>query len=112
MKYLILIMISIAVLTGCSQNKGAESSSSYPSAVAWNNILYGLSVVEIPIKDIGKDIGKIERRTTPMPKKNGESNDKPAGSLLFEVKGIDSQEVIAVKVNEKYFKASKLGVLN
>jgi hypothetical protein len=46
-----------------------------------------------------------------MPKKNGESNDKPAGSLLFEVKGTDSQELIAVKVNDKYFSASKLGPL-
>jgi hypothetical protein len=106
MKYFILF--SIAVLTGCSQ----PTSSSYPSVVAWNNILYGLSVEEVPIQDIGKELGKIERRSAPpMPKKNGESNDKPVGSLLFEVKGTDSQELIAVKVNDKYFRASKLGPL-
>jgi hypothetical protein len=108
MKYLILILFSIAFLSGCSQ--GAKSSS-YPSVVAWNNILYGLSAEEVPVQDIGKEIGKIERRSTPMPKKNGESNDKPAGSLLFEVKGTDSQELIAVKVNDKYFRASKQGAL-
>lgn len=111
MKYLILILFSIAVLTGCSHTTGGKSSSNYPSAVAWNNILYGLSAEEVPVKDIGKEIGKIERRTSPMPKKNGESNDKPVGSLLFEVVGADAQELIAVKVNDKYFRASKLGSL-
>ena len=46
-----------------------------------------------------------------MPKKNGESNDIriPVGSLLFEIKGADTQDVIAVKVNDKFFKASKFG---
>lgn len=107
MKYLILILFSIAFLTGCSQNDG-KSSSSYPSAVVWNNILYGLSAEEVPIQDIGKEIGKIERRTTPMPKKNGESNAQAVGSQLFEIKGIDSKQAIAVKVNEKYQRASIL----
>ncbi len=108
MKYLTLILFSIAVLTGCSQNTAEKTSSSYPSTVAWNNILYGLSAAEVHVKDIGKEIGKIERRIAPMPKQNGDSNDKPVGCLLFEVKGTDAQDLIAVKVNDKYFRASKL----
>ena len=46
-----------------------------------------------------------------MPKKNGESNDirTPVGSLLFEINGADTQELIAVKVEDKFFKASKFG---
>ena len=46
-----------------------------------------------------------------MPKKNGESNDirTPVGSLLFEINGADTQDVIAVKVEDKFFKASKFG---
>ncbi|MDR6879302.1 hypothetical protein [Bacillus sp. 3255] len=111
MKSLFMILFFIAVLTGCSPNTEAESSSIYPSAIAWNNVLYGLSSEEIAIHDIGKEIGKIERRIAPMPKKSGDSNDKPVGSLFFEVKGTDVQEVVAVKVNDKYFKASKLGPL-
>lgn len=49
-----------------------------------------------------------------MPKKNGNSNDLriQTGSTLFEIKGRDPNEVIAVKVNDKYSKASKLGPLN
>lgn len=111
MRYLILMMLSVAVLTGCSQSIGSKSSSTYPSAVAWNNSLYALSVVEVPVDEVGAEIGKIDRRTSPMPKRNGESNDKPVGSLLYEMKGKDSQAEIAVKVNEKYYSASKLGPL-
>ncbi|MDQ8738576.1 hypothetical protein, partial [Paenibacillus sp. LHD-38] len=77
--------------------------------VAWNNLLYGLSTEEVDNKDIGNEIGKIKRQRTPMPKKNGESNEKLVGSLLFEIKGADTQDVIAVKVNDKFVKASKLG---
>ena len=79
--------------------------------MAWNNILYGLSASEVSVQDIGKQIGQIERRMTPMPKKNGDANDKPVGSLLYEVKGFDANDVIAVKVNDTYFQASKLGAL-
>ncbi|MCL6604619.1 MAG: hypothetical protein K6T94_17285 [Paenibacillus sp.] len=111
MRHLIIIMVSITLLTGCSLFTGGKTSSSYPYAVAWNDILYGLSTAEIPLQDIGKEIGKIKRIKMPMPKRNGDSNDSPVGSLLFEVKGTDAEEVIAVKVNDKYFRATKLGPL-
>jgi hypothetical protein len=111
MKYIILIFLSLAMLAGCSQSMRPETSSSYPSAIAWNDSLYGLSVTEVPVQEIGKGIGKIDRKTNPMPKKNGESNDKPVGSQLYEIKGKESQEIIAVKVYDKYFQASKLGPL-
>ncbi|MCK9859351.1 hypothetical protein [Paenibacillus sp. ATY16] len=110
MRMIVLVLIVSFLLAGCSvQNK--ESSSSYPSAVAWNNILYGYSIEEISIEEIGKEIGKIKRQTTPMPKKNGDSNDLriPIGSILFEIKGKDPNQAIAIKVDDKYFKASKLG---
>jgi len=40
-----------------------------------------------------------------------EGYDTPVGSLLFEIKGADTQDVIAVKVNDKFFNASKLGTI-
>ncbi|MGO4699590.1 hypothetical protein AB4Z50_35790, partial [Paenibacillus sp. 2TAB26] len=95
-----------------SDNNGSNSSSTYPASVAWNNTLYGLSKEEVPIEEVGKEIGKIERKTTPMTKKNGDSNEVPAGSTLFEVKGKDPHEVIAVEVNDKYVIATKLGPIN
>jgi hypothetical protein len=92
-----------------SSNIEGALASTYSNTVAWNNLLYGLSDEEVDNKDIGNAIGKIERQRTPMPKKNGESNEKLVGSLLFEIKGADIQDVIAIKVNDKFFKASKLG---
>lgn len=103
------LLFFVIVLTGVSSNIEGALASTYPSTVAWNNLLYGLSTEEVDNKDIGNEIGKIERQRTPMPMKNGESNEKLVGSLLFEIKGADTQDVIAVKVNDKFFKASKLG---
>ncbi len=110
MKRLLVILCVLFVLAGCS-SMTSNKTGSYPSTVAWHNILYGLSATEVTAQDIGKQIGQIERRVAPMPKKNGDANDKPVGSLLFEIKGIDVSDVIAVKVNDTYFRASKMGPL-
>lgn len=107
MKFFLLFFV--IVLVGFSTNMHDALASTYPNTVAWNNLLYGLSREEVDIKDIGNEIGKIERQRTPMPMKNGESNENLKGSRLFEIKGTDTQDVIAVKVNDKFFKASKLG---
>lgn len=112
MKYLTFLLFFIAVLTGCTGNQSSSASTDYPSAIVWNDTLNGPSSTELSVNDIGKEIGKIERKATPMPTQNGDSNDKPAGSALFEVKGTNTQEAIAVKVNDKYFRASKLGSLH
>ncbi|MDQ8738236.1 hypothetical protein [Paenibacillus sp. LHD-38] len=109
MKHLKFLLFIVIVLTGFLSNIEGTLASTYPSTVAWNNLLYGLSTEEVDNKDIGNEIGKIKRQRTPMPKKNGESNEKLVGSLLFEIKGVDTQDVIAVKVNDKFVKASKLG---
>ena len=111
MKNLKFLLFFVIVLTGFSSITEEALASTYPSAVAWNNFLYGVSTEEVDTKDIGNEIGKIERLRDPMPKKNGESNDirTPVGSLLFEINGADTQDVIAVKVEDKFFKASKFG---
>ncbi|KRE61924.1 hypothetical protein [Paenibacillus sp. Soil750] len=111
MKHLKFFLLFFVIVSVFSSNIEGALASTYPSSVAWNNLLYGLSTEEVDNKDIGNEIGKIERQRTPMPKKNGESNDIriPVGSLLFEIKGADTQDIIAVKVNDKFFKASKFG---
>ncbi|MBP3964170.1 hypothetical protein [Paenibacillus lignilyticus] len=44
--------------------------------------------------------------------KNRESNEKHhVGSSLFEIKGVDIKDAIAVKVDEKFFKATQIGPL-
>ncbi|CAM3567456.1 hypothetical protein PALU110988_29185 [Paenibacillus lupini] len=111
MKHIKLLLVFVSVIIGIFSFTGGATATSYPSAIAWNNFVYGLSTEEIDIKDIGNQIGRIERLRTPMPKKNGESNDKPVGSLLFEINGVDTLDVIAVKVDDKYYKASPNGPL-
>jgi hypothetical protein len=104
------LLFFVIVLTWVSLNIEGALASTYPSSVAWNNSLYGLSTEEeVDNKDIGNQIGEIKRQRTPMPLKNGESNEKLVGSLLFEIKGANTQDVIAVKINDKFFKASKFG---
>lgn len=102
--FVLLIFISI---TGCSK----EHSSSYPSSVAINNNMYGLSDTTLKVQDIGDEIGLIEKISHPMPAKNGESNEVPVGSTLYMINGVNMDEAIAVKVDEEYYKATINGPL-
>ncbi|CAM4513622.1 hypothetical protein [Paenibacillus typhae] len=108
MRKVFLILLCISLITGCSK----EHSSSYPSSVAINNNMYGLSNTTLKIQDIGEEIGPIEKITHPMPTKNGESNEVPVGSTLYMINGVNMDEAIAVKVDEEYYKATKNGPLS
>lgn len=90
-----------------SFNTGEAFAESYPRAIALNNSVYLVSNVKIDINNIGKEIGKIERQRAPMPKKNGESNDIPVGSLIFEIKDINTQDAVAIKMDNKFYFASQ-----
>jgi hypothetical protein len=112
MKHKRLLFFIIIVLTGVSLNVDEVFASTYPSSIAWNNSLYGLSAEEVNSKDVGIEIGKIKRQRTPMPIKNGESNEKQyVGNSLFEIKGVDIEDAIAVEIDDKFFKASPVGPL-
>ncbi|WNS45564.1 hypothetical protein [Paenibacillus sp. MMS20-IR301] len=108
MNRLFLLTLIISFITGCSN----ESSTSYPSAVAMNNIVYGLSSTIVEDQDVGEEIGRIGQISSPMPVNNGDSNDVPVGSSLHKIIGEDTDESIAVKVNGKYYRASKSGPLS
>lgn len=90
---------------------GEASAESYPRAIASNNSVYLVSDTEVDINNIGKEIGKIEHQRSPMPKKNSESNVTPIGSLIFEIKDINTQDAVAVKVNNKFYFASHISSL-
>lgn len=106
-----LLLIGI-VLTIFLINTGEVFAESYPRAIAWNNIIYLKSDEEININNIGKEIGKIERQRSPMPRKNGESNDTPVGSLIFEIKNVNTQDAVAVKIDNQFFYASEIGTIH
>ncbi|MCQ4088330.1 hypothetical protein [Saccharibacillus sp. JS10] len=107
MKSLLPVFLSIVILAGCS----IGSEETYPSVVSLDDTLYGLSVETVTQDDIGNQLGEVKRVATPMPGGNEEANDTPVGSKLFEIKGIESSEAIAVEVNGEYQKATRNGSL-
>ncbi|MFC5647550.1 hypothetical protein ACFPYJ_00085 [Paenibacillus solisilvae] len=92
-----------------ASSKKTYNKSSYPSSVAWNDSLYGVSFGEVPSTKIGKEIGEIKHLVVPMPKKNGDSNEKLG--KLYEIKGKESQDELALEVNGTYLEIHKVGSL-
>lgn len=103
---LIICLLTIGTLGGCKSAIG-----SYPSSIAWDNTSYGVSKTEVSKDDIGKQLGEIKRKKEPVPIKNGDANDASVGSKLFEIKGIDIKEAVAIERNGKVYKATKIGAL-
>lgn len=115
MKRFILIalctILASVVMTGCSHAE-ASSNPLYPAAVAWNYIVYGLSVDTVSAEEIGKEIGQVQRYITEFPKKNGDCNIAPVGSKLYSIKGISVDNAIAVNIGGKFYKACRGWKLN
>lgn len=108
-KYFIFITaLFVIVLVGCSYQAQATS---YPSVVLLNNVQYGLSVEKVPKDKISIQIGVVKRKVNPMPKENEESNDIPVGSKLYEIKGINPEEAIAVEIGGEFQKAYKNSIV-
>ncbi|WP_223068303.1 NisI/SpaI family lantibiotic immunity lipoprotein [Paenibacillus caui] len=107
MRLLLIMLLTIFVLAGCSAQR--PEGGSYPSTVVLNNIQYGLSVEKVTQDKIGNQLGVVKRIVQPMPKENEESNEAPVGSKLYEIKGIEPNEAIAVEINGEYRKAYKNG---
>ncbi|UUZ86264.1 hypothetical protein LJK88_24355 [Paenibacillus sp. P26] len=106
MKQLTVIVLILAILTACSTS---ATSSSYPSAFAWNDAIYGISAEEVPESEIGRKLGEIRHIVRPKPRKNGDSNEK-TGSI-YEILGSDHNEVLAIHYKDTFYKASKNGPL-
>jgi hypothetical protein len=106
---LICCMILMSMIVGCKS--ATTEAGCYPSAIAWDDIRFGLSATEVTKDELGKQLGEIKRTEEPMPIKNGDSNDAPVGSKLFQIKGIDTKEAIAIEKNGKFYRASQIGPL-
>jgi len=74
----------------------------YPSAVQWKDHVYIGSAEIIPGDEIGNKIGSIKSNVSTFPQKNGEANANPAGTNIFEVKGLKTTKSIAVEENGQY----------
>lgn len=110
MRRFFLIYFFVITLTACSNTQGSTTKGSYPSSIAWNNALYGVSFNEVPSTNIGKEIGEIKHIVVPMPKKNGDSNEKLG--KLYEIKGKETQDELALEVNGSYLLVRKVAPIN
>lgn len=54
---LLVCLLLIFLLAGCKSKSG-----SYPSALAWDNLSYAMSISEISKDELGKQLGEINRR--------------------------------------------------
>lgn len=108
---IILIFSSTLLSCGAKRESTSVKNSTYPSAVAWNDIIYGVSVSEVSKNELGKQIGEVKRINEPMPVENGDSNNTAVESKIYEIIGVDLKESIAIEKDGKIYKAIKNGPL-
>ena len=112
LSFLVLIMASVC-LTGCSQRtfegpSAKENNAIYASMLIFNNASYYLSSEVISKENLEEQIGQVEKQVTPSPKNNGEANECPVGTKIFQIKGVDVRESVAVDFQNEYRKASTM----
>lgn len=102
-----LVILLFIGLFGCTSETG-----DYPIAIVWADNLYGLSVKEVSSDELEEQIGEVRRVKRPMPVKSGDANFIPVGSKVFEIKGIDIEDAIAVEKDGARYKAIRLQEMN
>lgn len=101
-----LCICSLFLLFPLSPKKNAVTP---PVSIGWNSSIYGPSGDKLSKSELGNQLGEIKRINEPMPTESGDSNNDyiPTGSKIFEIKGIDNKEAIAIEKNDAYYKFVK-----
>lgn len=117
MRMLLNVLLSVSILTGCSQNQANKATHSSimpslpsPPVIVWENVGYVVESETIPKEMIGKEIGEVKRYVDPyksMPVKDEDSTVAPVGSKLFEIKGVSVRKAFAVQFNGEYRKVQR-----
>lgn len=112
LSFVVLMMVSVGLL-GCSQrtlegNSIKERDVLYASMIIFNNDTYYLSSELISKDNLGEQIGQVEKQVIPSPKNNGEANECPVGTKIFQIKGVDVRESVGVYFQNEYRKASTM----
>jgi hypothetical protein len=101
-KTIMTLLLLILISSGCVKLQQPE----YPIVVMWTDINYYMSVEEVFKKDLGNQIGEVKSFKKPMPEEHEDANFVPIGSKIFEIKGIEIKDSIAVEIEGKTYKAS------
>ena len=100
-----LIYVSL-LLSGCNTNKlsSAEFTNTTPAVIKIDNLTYQMSDEVLAIKEVEQQIGKITQ-VHPIVSYTENQNPYKNPSKIFEIEDINIEEAIAIKVNDKLYKA-------
>ncbi|MDP4088610.1 MAG: hypothetical protein Q8930_04970 [Bacillota bacterium] len=102
-----VLLLLVMVLSGCAR----QVQGSYPSELAWNDYSYVVSAQEVPVDELGDQLGTVKAQRKPVPIKNGDANFIPVGSKLFEIIGVNTKAAVAVECGSRFFRAVKASEL-
>ena len=106
-KIVTILMLLVVALTGCATKPQVD----YPAALAWGNIVYGMSRAEVSKDELGEQLGEVKRVKEHMPLRNGDANNGPIGSRIFEIKSVDTKNRVAYEKDGKTYMATQIGDL-
>lgn len=103
----LIILLLLFTFTGCARTKVTTTTNVlYASMLIYNNTDYYLSSEVIPSENLNEQLETVKMQVTPSPKNDGESNECPVGTKIFSIKGVDTNEAIAVNFHNVYYKAT------
>jgi hypothetical protein len=106
-KIVTILILLVVALTGCAKKPQGD----YPAALTWDNIVYAMERTEVSKDELGEQLGEVKRVKEPMPLRNGDANNGPVGSRIFEIKGVDTKNKVAYEKDGKTYMAFKIGDL-
>ncbi|WP_391122629.1 hypothetical protein [Psychrobacillus sp. L3] len=111
-KYFFFSLIAIAFLSGCSNDSSAVINNSSAEwafeFVVWNGYIYQLS--DKYVDDVDEEIGEVTKYSDMEGTYFGNfSNVYEKGTKYYAMKGIRTEEAIAIEEEGKYRKAIRDG---
>lgn len=110
---LFIFSVFFSIVTGCT-NSFSDSGASKSSAdwaisfVVWKGYIYQIS--DEYIDDISEEIGEVTKYSDMEGTYSGNfSNEYPIGTKFYAIKGISTEEAIAIAEDSKYRKAIRKG---
>ncbi|CAM2773868.1 hypothetical protein PASE110613_00110 [Paenibacillus sediminis] len=105
-----LIIIPLIFLSGCNSSQGGSSGDWSSNFVVWQGNMYIFN--DTTVEEVDEQIGKIEEYSDNEANKfssNIFSNIYDVGTEIYKIKDTSTDEAIAVKIQDKYFKGINRG---
>jgi hypothetical protein len=110
---ILIFSVFFSILTGCTNSSsgssvGKSSADWAFSFVVWDGYIYQLS--DEYIDEISEEIGEVTKYSDMEGTHSGNfSNEYQKGTKYYAIKGINTEEAIAIKENGRYRKAIRNG---